>query len=191
MSVQRAIEKYLEARGLHPEFIDCGYDYDLFLDDVPPIDAGTHHFRLGDYLLEVKATTTGEVRLTPAQAQTASETPEKFVLCVVDLRGMRLEDMPEEWRVEDVEPRAKIVASIGTKVLEPHQLVDEARECEVGIRNEKSLRYGVPVSVWEHGVFLGPWVECLSLAGSDRAACGQNPNEPTVSGLARPSVSAE
>jgi len=166
LGVQRAIEKYLNARGLHPEFIDCGYDYDLFLDDLLPIDAGTHHFRLADYFLEVKATTTGEVRLTPTQAQTASENTAKFILCVVDLRGTRIEEMPEEWRVEDVEPKARIVSNIGSLVTEPHRLVDEAKGCEVGIRNEMSLRYGVPLSVWEHGVSLCAWAESLRLPES-------------------------
>ena len=163
VGVQRAIEKYLGARGLHPEFIDCGYDYDLFLDDMPSIDAGTHSFRLADYFLEVKATTTGEVRLTPAQAEKASENTEKFALCVVDLRGIRPDQMAAEWQATEVEPKAKIVAGIGTMVLEPHMLVDEAKDCEVGIRNEKSLRYGVPVSVWDKGQSLAGWVDGIKL----------------------------
>ncbi|MBI2191998.1 MAG: hypothetical protein HYU36_08445 [Planctomycetes bacterium] len=164
LGVQFAIEKYLDQRELHPDFIDCGYDYDLFLDDAPPIDAGTHHFRLADYFLEVKATTTGEVRLTPAQAQKASENNEKFVLCVVDLRGIGPDRMAAEWKVTDVEPKAKVVVGIGDLVLDPHTLVDEAKDCEVGIRNDKALRYGVPVSVWEKGESLANWIDSLKLA---------------------------
>lgn len=134
LAVQRAIEGYLDERGLHPEFIDRGYDYDLFL-EAPALDAGTHHFELADYLLEVKATTTGEVRLTPAQAQTASEQLDRFILCVVDLRGLAPEKLEGDWIPADVEPRARILVQIGSLAGESHDLVEQAKGCEVGIRN--------------------------------------------------------
>ncbi|MEA2986965.1 MAG: hypothetical protein QOD94_3219 [Alphaproteobacteria bacterium] len=46
LAVQTSIEGYLHGRGLHPEFIDRGYDCDLFLDDTsrrrrnPSLQAG-------------------------------------------------------------------------------------------------------------------------------------------------------
>lgn len=166
IAVQQAIEKYLDKRGLHPKFIDCGYDYDLFL-EAPPLDAGTHHFQLGDYLLEVKATTTGEVRLTPAQAETASDQLDRFILCVVDLRGVEAARLDGDWTPEDVEPRARVVAQIGALAGEAHDLVTWAKSCEVGIRNDAALRYGVPVAIWEKGSALVNWVDSLPLAPID------------------------
>jgi hypothetical protein len=160
LAVQRAVEGHLANRGLHPKFIDRGYDYELFLEE-PAIDAGTHHFELADYLLEVKATTTGEVRLTPAQAQTASVQSDRFILCVVDLRGVAPERLEGEWTPADVESRARIVAQIGSLAGEPHNLVEQAKGCEVGIRNEAALRYGVPVTIWEAGSALAEWVDSL------------------------------
>lgn len=165
LAVQRAIERYLDKRGLHPEFIDPGYDYDLFL-EVPPLDAGTHHFKLADYLLEVKATTTGEVRLTPAQAQTASEQLDRFILCVVDLRDVASERLEGDWTPSDVEPRARIVVRIGSLAGESHDLVEWAKSCEVGIRNDGALRYDVPVAIWEVGSALAEWVDSLPLASA-------------------------
>lgn len=166
LAVQRAIEGYLDKRGLHPKLIDRGYDYDLFLDDAPALDAGTHHFQLAEYLLEVKATTTGEVRLTPAQAQTASEHVSRFVLCVVDLRGATSERLEGDWTAEDVEARSRIVVDIGLLAGEPHDLVTRAKDCEVGIRNEGALRYGVPVPLWEKGSPIVQWVDSLQLPPS-------------------------
>ncbi len=163
LAVQRAIEGYLDKRGLHLEFIDRGYDYDLFL-EVPALDAGTHHFELADYVLEVKATTTGEVRLTPAQARTASEQLDRFILCVVDLRGVAPERLEEDWTPADVEPRARIVLQIGLLAGESHDLVAQAKGCEVGIRNDAALRYGVPVTVWQGGAGLAEWVDGLPLS---------------------------
>lgn len=163
LAVQRAIEGYLDKRGLHPKLIDCGYDYDLFL-EAPALDAGTHHFKLADYFLEVKATTTGEVRLTPAQARTASEQLDRFILCVVDLRGVLPERLEGEWTAADVEPIARIVVQIGSLAGESHDLVEQAKVCEVGIRNDTALRYGVPVSVWQEGSALAKWVDSLPLS---------------------------
>jgi len=64
-------------------------------------------------MLEVKATTTGEVRLTPAQAVRASDDPDHFILCVVDLRGITHEQMEADWTAAQVEPKTKIVVGIG------------------------------------------------------------------------------
>jgi hypothetical protein len=162
LGVQAAIERCLKERGLYLNLVDRGYDYDLFLEDVSSTDAGTHHFQLADYLLEVKATTTGEVRLTPAQAQMASNNPERFLLCVVDLRDHALDALQSEWSAANVEPRAHVVAGIGQMVNEPHALVVQATDCEIGLRNEAALRYGVPVVVWEAGLSVASWVEKLA-----------------------------
>lgn len=114
---------------------------------TPAVDAGTHHFKPADYLLEVKAITTGEVRLTPAQARTASENRDRFVLCVVDLRDVCPDRLAGEWTAAGAEPRARIVLRIGSLAGEPHDLVAQAKECGVGIRNDGALRYGLPVAV--------------------------------------------
>lgn len=162
-AVQQAIERYLDKRGLHPELIDRGYDYDLFF-EAPTPDAGTHHFQMGDYLLEVKATTTGEVRLTPLQAQTASEQLDRFILCVVDLRGLERDKIDGDWTPEDVELRARIVVQVGSLTGESHDLVEQAKGCKVGIRNDAALRYGVPVAIWQSGSALAEWVDSLPLS---------------------------
>ncbi len=167
LAVQEAIERCLSGRGLRLKLIDRGYDYDIYVQNVSSVDAGTHHFTLADYLLEVKATTTGEVRLTPPQARTASKNPSRFMLCVVDLRGVTSERMQAEWSEEDVEPRAHIFTDIGSKVGESHGFVEMAKDCEVGLRNDDSLRYGVPVSVWEQGSSIADWVAGLSLPAAD------------------------
>lgn len=163
LAIQQVIEEYLKKRGLHLKLIDRGYDYDLFLES-PALDAGTHHFELADYLLEVKATTTGEVRLTPAQARTASEELGRFILCVVDLRDVEHDRLEVDWTPAEVEPRARIVIRIGALASESHDLVEQAKGCEVGIRNDTALRYGVPVAVWQKGSTLAEWVDSLSLS---------------------------
>lgn len=157
IAVQQAIEAYFREAGFQPQLIDRGYDYDLWTVGSPLEDA-THHVQMGDYLLEIKATTSGEVRLTPLQAQTASEQVARFVLCVVDLRGLPPERIEGQWSREDVEPLARIVPSIGNLTLEAHGLVTQARTCAVAIRNDDALRYAVPPDVWQMGIPLKDWV---------------------------------
>jgi hypothetical protein len=162
LAVQSAIKRYLEANNLQLDLIDHGYDYDVFLDELDSIEAGTHHFRLADFLLEVKATTTGEVRLTPAQARVASEEAPRFVLCVVDLRGIGPERMQADWSEADIEPRTTIVSEIGRRTQVPHALVEQAKQCDIGLRNDNALRYGVPVHVWDAGIPISVWVKQLA-----------------------------
>jgi hypothetical protein len=161
LAVQAAIEAYLKSQNLHLELVDNGYDYDVYVDDLAPIEAGTHHFKLADYLLEVKATTSGEVRLTPTQALTASDNPGHFILCVVDLRGITHEQMEAEWTSADVEPKTKIITGIGPLAGQPRGLVDQAKQCQIALRNDASLRYGVPVEIWHAGLPIAAWVRAL------------------------------
>jgi len=161
LAVQDAISRCLAANGLDLVLIDCGYDYDVYLEGAESVEAGTHHLQMADYLLEVKATTTGDVRLTPAQARTASESNAQFILCVVDLRGITPERMGADWNVEDVDSRAKIFRNIGMLTQQPSGLVDEARQCSVGIRNDNALRYGVPAAIWEKGLSISEWIAQL------------------------------
>jgi hypothetical protein len=163
LAVQQIVEHCLDNRGLHLDFIDCGYDYDVFL-EAPAIDAGTHHFQLANYLLEVKATTTGEVRMTPAQTQKACDDMDRFILCVVDLRGFTPDRVTSDWTPKDVEPRARVVVQIGLLANKSHSLVEQAKGCEIGIRNDSALRYGAPVKVWEGGLSLADWVDSLPLS---------------------------
>ncbi len=158
LAVQGAIQSYLTERGLAVTVVDRGYDLDVEVPDVPLIDAGTHGCSVGPYFVEVKATTTGEVRLTPAQATVASKNDE-FVLCVVDLRGCEPARLGQQWAAADVEPLAHIATGLRESINETHELVEAATEQEIAIRNEGLLRYGVPTAVWQKGKPIASWVE--------------------------------
>jgi hypothetical protein len=161
LAVQGAIEKCLRERGLDLDLIDDGYDYDIFIEGIPALETGTQHFRLGDYLLEVKATTSGEVRLTPNQARTAADERTRFVLCVVDLRGIGLDRVAGDWNPADVEPLAHFVTGLGNLTAQTCSLVDLAKEETIGIRNDIALRYGISIPLWEAGISLDEWVNLL------------------------------
>ena len=161
LAAQKAIADAISCYGLVPKLIDHGFDYEVFkgtLEDA--LVDSTYSFKLGSYLLEVKATTTGDVRLTPLQAKTASENPHRFVLCVIDLRGQELKQC---WSPSDVGPYAKFVTYIGDDVVEVYEGVDELVNLEhpVRLRNEQQLRYGIVPDLWTSGYSIDGWVQTL------------------------------
>ena len=162
IGVQEAIESAMEAYQLDLDLIDHGFDYKITVPVDNVLDELSKSFTVGPYLLEVKATTTGQARLTPLQAETASKERDNYLLCVVDLRSFEDEDLAGEWSASIVEPLAKIVPDIGSKVQATYSLVEDAKNKSISVRNESALRYEVPSEVWEAGVSIGEWVSTVS-----------------------------
>jgi hypothetical protein len=151
LAVQDVVRQCMEKHGFKLELIDRGYDYDVTLSDGDPLLDGAYRLEIGPWMMEVKATTSGDVRMTPTQAERASIEPDRYLLCVVDLRDTSDEERRGPWTTAFVEPRAWIFPHVGTSVAPTWALVEEAVDSVVGIRNEKVLRYSVPPSVWESG----------------------------------------
>jgi len=74
LAVQDAIKEALEGHGLTVTLVDRGYDYEVALPSTGETleDVGVR-FEVGPYFVEVKATASGPVRLTPTQAETAAD----------------------------------------------------------------------------------------------------------------------
>jgi len=157
LAVQEVVRQCMENRGFKLELIDRGYDYDVALPDGDPLLDGAYRLEIGPWMMEVKATTSGDVRMTPTQAERASIEPDRYLLCVVDLRNTSNEERCGPWTTDFVEPRARIFPHVGASVAPTWALVEEAVDSIVGIRNEKVLRYSVPPSVWESGLRLNDW----------------------------------
>jgi hypothetical protein len=160
--VQEAIEQALKNHGLHVDFVDHGFDFEVTWDSDASLEELAMRFLVGSYLVEVKATTIGDACLTPTQASTASDQSDRYVLCVVDLRAVPEERLDQEWNAADVEPLAKVVPTIGKEVSSTVTLVELARDNDVGLRNEGALRYRVPPAVWEKGVSIAAWAANVS-----------------------------
>ncbi len=162
LAVQEAVKGALEGPGRRVELEDKGFDYKVSLEPGGQIDEASLYFEVKPYFVEVKATTRDEVRLTPAQARMASQNAQRYVLCVVDLRGVTPERLAGEWTSADVEAYAKVVPDIGSRVNDTWELVEWARTNEVSIRNESALRYGVPAGVWQAGVSMSQWLQAIA-----------------------------
>lgn len=127
------------------KIVDVGYDFDVSCADL---DDAASRLEVGSYFIEVKATTQGDAKLTPKQAEIASQRAERYVLCVVDLRGIPEERLDMPWSINDVLSIARLVPQVGVLVQGTWELVAEARTNAVALRNENALRYAVRPDVW-------------------------------------------
>jgi hypothetical protein len=159
LAVQAAVQEALEARNLKVKVVDIGGDFEVVIQQGGGIDeASLAQLEIRDFIVEVKATTQGEARMTPTQAVNAAAKPERYVLCVVDLRNVPEIDLDKDWTARRVEPLMRLMPNIGPYVQDTTDLIEAARNCEVRIRNDAALRYGVPAKVWETGIPLDDWL---------------------------------
>ncbi|ATB26897.1 sacsin N-terminal ATP-binding-like domain-containing protein [Melittangium boletus] len=157
LAVQEALRTALQDRGFVLELVDRGFDYETRLGEKLLEDASSY-FGVERLLLEVKATTSGEVRLTPTQAATASRTPD-YVLCVVDLRGIAPERLSTPWTPKEVAAHSRFVNTISGSVASTWALVERAQVEHVPIRNGAALRFGVAAELWQSGLTLSAWCD--------------------------------
>ena len=160
-AVQAMLAEVIQLHGLDLQLVDRGYDYEVLPGQADSsLDDALFSFEVGSYFLEVKTTTTGDVRLTPLQARTASDDSDRFVLCVIDLRG---QEIPESWELAEVKQSAKIVTNIGNDIFKVYKGVDKLASVgnPVRLHNEQQLRYGVSKELWENGISIEKWVKSL------------------------------
>ena len=154
--VQDAVEMTLLALGLTVRLIDRGFDFEVSCSDVG--DA-SYQFEIDTFLVEVKATTTDRVRMTPKQASTAASRADRYVLCVIDLRGLPEERLDHPWSTDDILRLAKLTIDVGASVRTTWQLIEEARESTVRVSGAESLRYEVSADSWELGCSIPCWIQ--------------------------------
>jgi hypothetical protein len=154
-AVQDAVEDALRAIPLAVRVIDKGFDFEV---SYTGFEDGACQFMVQSTLIEVKATTTDRVRMTSLQASTAAREANRYVLCVMDLRGLSEARLDQPWSREDVLRLARLTTDVGSRVRSTWQLVEQAREGTVRISGEDSLRYEVPAAVWDPGCKIHEWV---------------------------------
>lgn len=155
LDVQAAIRLALEERNLEVRVVDVGYDFDVSYRDLDDLAS---ECEVGSYFVEVKATTQGDARLTPKQAEVASQRSDRYVLCVVDLRGVPDERLDQQWGASDVLAITRLLPQVGRLVQGTWELVEKARVSEIKLRNESALRYAVRPDAWEGGLSIADWI---------------------------------
>lgn len=163
LAIQDRIGAALKNHDLDVELVDKGFDFEVALRNDDVLHDMRKRLELGPYLVEVKATRTGQARLTPLQAETATNEQARYVLCVVDLREVPAEDLDmDNFPPHRVEALARVVPDVGASVAQTYGSVELAKMSDVALRNESALRYEVPPGIWESsGVSIGDWVSSI------------------------------
>jgi hypothetical protein len=161
LAVQARVQATLQKLGLDVLLVDRGYDFlvtEAIGDGGDNADASVR-VEFGGFKLEVKSTTTHEVRLTPLQAATAAAEPGVFALCVVDLRPLKEDPREMDWSAVDVGDYCRIVRGANLPVDATLSLVHDAEAGDVPVRNNTALRYAVAADRWEEAKTLDEWVK--------------------------------
>jgi len=179
-SLGRAVEKIVgrafELRGITVKKAFKGYDFDAYVvgDAIQESDVGqaTIDSPKGSFMIEVKATTVDEVKMTLAQASKAQTNGQAYLLCVADLRerGEILERIPanptdEEMTIlaaelESIMCIVKIGEEVATKVSLLQQIVSASGEVRVDLG--AAVRFVVPSAIWkDKAISISDWVSRL------------------------------
>src|SRR5688572_4464762 len=109
-------------------------------------------FEVAEYKVEVKATITNEVRLSPLQAATAVDDPVSFVLCVVDLQNFDGDVQKTDWAAEEISVYCRLLSGQRIPVSDTLALVRDAESNDIPIRNASALRYAISRDMWKAGL---------------------------------------
>ena len=159
LAIQEAIQSALADRGLPVEVVDKGLDFTMERQAPSDLEEMAVWLEVGSQLLLIKATTTGNVRMTSAQTETAASEWQRYTLCVVDLQHTPEDQLDRQWTGTAVRSVATVVTDIGEDVKDIHNLVKAACDQRIPICNESVLRYEVPFAVWSRGVPLDDWID--------------------------------
>jgi hypothetical protein len=142
-----------------------GYDFTALVKeryDAVDAEAGTidlGKISLGPFLVEVKATTTDEARLSPLQAGVAIKNPDTYLVCVVDLKGSQIvsaEDIPDDQIVQAI----RIVGDLAPTLI---PVFVERKDTEhVRLDNAGKLRYCLRRQLWVSAEGLSHWAKRIS-----------------------------
>jgi hypothetical protein len=161
--VEDLLRSALEAEQLTVERTGTGSDYEIENDVLEPDSQGTlvevilqiKTSQRKSYLVEIKASTEFDFKLTPTQAETAVLESDHFVVCTVGLHT----STPSE---DEVRKGARFTFDIGTRIqplwnaYETLRTGREAATRKVGdiemVIEDSQTRFRLGRSTWEHGL---------------------------------------
>jgi len=165
-SVENLLKNVLEKEGFKVERTGTGSDFviehDFIIDNMETIFEVQKEEKLC-YYIEVKATSQDFARMTLTQAKEARDKSDKYILCVVKLDGLELEE-------ENIKNVVKFVIDIGQKIQDKvgkaENLKDEQEkiavrgDIEIEI-SEGPIRFKINKRVWEHSKTFEQFLEFI------------------------------
>ena len=164
--VENLLKSVLEKEGFKVERTGTGSDfvieYDFVIDNMETIFEVKKEEKIC-YYIEVKATSQDFARMTLTQAKEARDKSDKYILCVVKLNGLELDE-------ENIKNAVKFVIDIGQKIQDKvgkaEDLKDEQEkiavrgDIEIEI-SEGPIRFKINKRVWEHSKTFEQFLEFI------------------------------
>ncbi len=131
LRIQQCVERAFDQAGFHVHVRDHGYDFEAYERGDADLDGDLIRLEVEAYLVEVKATRTTEAKMTPTQARYATQNPDRYILCVVNLGSIDPSRDLETLTDAEVEGLLKLVPTIGRLVAPVYQSVASAPTADV------------------------------------------------------------
>ena len=126
--VEDLVERNLKDNSFSVSRTGRGSDFEISTEDLITLNIGRGN---QSWLVEVKATRTGTIQMTPTQAQTAVEKAEGFLLCIVPIESDNT--MPD---LENVKKNMRFVKNMGEHVAPWCQKLKELEDLRKGFSTE-------------------------------------------------------
>lgn len=164
--VENLLKSVLEKEGFKIERTGTGSDFviehDFVIDNMETIFEVKKEEKAW-YYIEVKSTSQDFVRMSLTQAKYARDKPDKYVLCVIGLNGLEINE-------ENIKSQAKFVTDIGQKIQDKvseaenfkkkQEAIAISGDIEVEI-NEGPICLKINKRVWQEGQIFEQFLEVL------------------------------
>jgi len=164
--VEDLLRSVLEKEGFKIERTGTGSDFviehDFVIDNMETIFEVKKEEKAW-YYIEVKSASQDFVRMTLTQAKHARDKPDKYVLCVIGLSGLEINE-------ENIKSQAKFVTDIGQKIQDKVSEAENFKKKQEAIAisgdieieiNEGPIRFKINKRVWEEGQLFEQFLEVL------------------------------
>lgn len=155
LRIEELLRGAFEKLAVNVEKIHKGGDFKVDIEHDCLENGSEVMFKVGTHTFEVKSTVTDSVGLTPAQAENAVAIGDRFVLCVVDARGMPIEEDSVKSRVRFVfglHGKLKPLVDGSTSIkMQEQAFATSSAEVQLSIERE-TVRFRVQRKLWEEGV---------------------------------------
>jgi hypothetical protein len=144
------------------------YDFEAYERGDVDIDADPIALEVEAHLIEVKATRTSEAKMTSTQAGYATQNPDRYILCVVNLGEVDPSLSLDTLTDSEVEVLIRLIPTIGRLIALVYQSVTAAPTPDIHVEHTDQVRYCMGKRVWSNGLTLVEWTSSVAQSAQDR-----------------------
>lgn len=185
--IETLVKQAFTDHGFIVETTGIGSDFQasIIVDDAEILEEDVGILRLHpsyqgqilEFLVEVKATKTDDVRMSWIQAATATQSSEHYVLCVVDLADIQSVidaiSRTEPVNADSIRDHISLLPNIGSTLAQIVQGLSSAATVSspgIQIEHAQEIRFRIQRALWTTGLGLVSWVQQIRSRTSEQHA---------------------